>query len=61
MSERSAEVVTLAEALCREYHPMHWDVMYGNHKMPCGACRVHGASLARLFDFKPTDRQGGAA
>jgi hypothetical protein len=38
--------VALAAALCHEYHPMHWDVAYGNRNRPCGACRIHAAALA---------------
>lgn len=35
----------LAEALCHEYHPMHWDVAYGNRAKPCQACVIHAARL----------------
>lgn len=34
-----------AEALCREYHPMHWDVAYANATRPCGACKAHAERL----------------
>ena len=38
----------LTEALCREYHPMHWDMGYGKRNKPCGACRIHAQRLAPL-------------
>lgn len=41
----SAEIEALAEALCREYHPMHWDVTYRNRSTPCQACLIHAARL----------------
>jgi len=49
MSEYSAENDALAAALCREYHPMHWDVAYSNRTKPCGACRIHAARLSENF------------
>lgn len=38
-----------AEALCREYHPMHWDVSYGNRSKACQACQIHAAALRPLI------------
>jgi hypothetical protein len=39
----------VAAALCHEYHPMHWDVAYGNRSRPCQACRIHAAALGPVL------------
>lgn len=46
MPESQTENDQFAEALCREYHPMHWDVAHGSATRPCGACKMHAARLA---------------
>lgn len=52
MGERKAEIDALATALCREYHPLRWDIAHGNPGRPfgCYPCRMHAA---RMLDSLP--------
>ena len=65
--ETTAETDALAEALCREYHPLLWDADHGNPDRPfgCWPCRVHAYRLAQSSALRaalasdPTHTQDG--